>query len=393
MRVTREICHICGNLVDFNIGEDATLLREAKCSCCGASIRNSDVAQQILKYIKCEKASLKESFRELSSIEILNTCASGAIHNILKNHDRYTCSEFFDGIMPGDYFEGIINVDLTNIPFKNNTFDIVISEDVFEHIENYSKAFLEIYRVLKPGGVHIFTVPIHEAHLTESRVGKKTVYHGNPNPQNGEKGSLVITDWGNDIQKIVSQYGFDVCMEMLHRFYAPEEITNVDDDYQTYWKYRSDLEKYQKYNSIVITATKKRSEVSDDIINIAYEDNKKEIRKYNRIIREKNEIIHSLNNENERRGQHILALDEKINNAGTEIDRLNAHIEKLSHWGQSLETDNQKLGKEVNRLNSHTANLSRWGRNLDAAKQKLELENNTLKTELNNKNEIGRAHV
>jgi ubiquinone/menaquinone biosynthesis C-methylase UbiE len=44
------------------------------------------------------------------------------------------------------------------LPFADNTFDCIISFYVFEHVQNWSQAFAEIQRVLKPGGIclHIF---------------------------------------------------------------------------------------------------------------------------------------------------------------------------------------------------------------------------------------------
>lgn len=44
------------------------------------------------------------------------------------------------------------------LPFDDNTFDVVISDQVFEHVQNYNATLAEISRVTKPGGVglHIF---------------------------------------------------------------------------------------------------------------------------------------------------------------------------------------------------------------------------------------------
>jgi ubiquinone/menaquinone biosynthesis C-methylase UbiE len=53
----------------------------------------------------------------------------------------------------------LINANLTEVAFKNGTFDLVISRSVLEHIENPTKVCEEIYRVLKPGGQYIFLTP------------------------------------------------------------------------------------------------------------------------------------------------------------------------------------------------------------------------------------------
>lgn len=46
-------------------------------------------------------------------------------------------------------------------PFPNNYFDTVVSEDVIEHLFFPEKTLKEIYRVLKPRGVFIGSVPNH----------------------------------------------------------------------------------------------------------------------------------------------------------------------------------------------------------------------------------------
>ena len=45
----KDKCYICGSNTEFYIDDNATLLREAKCTQCGASMRNSDVAKILTK--------------------------------------------------------------------------------------------------------------------------------------------------------------------------------------------------------------------------------------------------------------------------------------------------------------------------------------------------------
>ena len=45
------------------------------------------------------------------------------------------------------------------LPFENEKFDLVFSDNVMEHLENPSKVMREVWRVLKPGGVFIFKTP------------------------------------------------------------------------------------------------------------------------------------------------------------------------------------------------------------------------------------------
>jgi len=48
-------------------------------------------------------------------------------------------------------------VDMQAMPYKHNTFDFVISDQVIEHLEEPTQAINESYRVLKPGGIAIHT--------------------------------------------------------------------------------------------------------------------------------------------------------------------------------------------------------------------------------------------
>jgi predicted SAM-dependent methyltransferase len=53
----------------------------------------------------------------------------------------------------------MFNMDLTDLTFKDNKFDLIICYHVLEHIKNDTSAMEEIYRVLKPNGTAILQVP------------------------------------------------------------------------------------------------------------------------------------------------------------------------------------------------------------------------------------------
>lgn len=50
--------------------------------------------------------------------------------------------------------------DVQEMPFPENTFDMVICNHVLEHVDDDTRAMSEILRVLKPGGVAILLVPL-----------------------------------------------------------------------------------------------------------------------------------------------------------------------------------------------------------------------------------------
>ncbi|MFZ6013061.1 MAG: class I SAM-dependent methyltransferase [Bacteroidota bacterium] len=52
-----------------------------------------------------------------------------------------------------------VKMDIHQIPFEENTFDVVLCNHVLEHVESDLKAMSEINRVLKPGGFSVLQVP------------------------------------------------------------------------------------------------------------------------------------------------------------------------------------------------------------------------------------------
>ena len=52
-----------------------------------------------------------------------------------------------------------VKADICNLPFEDNTFDVILCNHVLEHIPNDTKAMSELYRVLKSGGWGIFQIP------------------------------------------------------------------------------------------------------------------------------------------------------------------------------------------------------------------------------------------
>ncbi len=52
-----------------------------------------------------------------------------------------------------------VKADICDLPFENNSFDIIFCNHVLEHIPDDRKAMQELYRILKPGGFGIFQIP------------------------------------------------------------------------------------------------------------------------------------------------------------------------------------------------------------------------------------------
>lgn len=52
-----------------------------------------------------------------------------------------------------------VKADICELPFCENSYDLIFCNHVLEHIPNDRKAMQELYRVLKPGGVAILQIP------------------------------------------------------------------------------------------------------------------------------------------------------------------------------------------------------------------------------------------
>ena len=116
---------------------------------------------------------------------------------------------FFQTYRPGSTGKDTAAEDLERQTFASESLDIVVTQDVFEHVLDPAAAFKEVARTLKPGGVHVFTIPSYYWKPTLVRAVSQNGavrhlaepdYHGNPIDP---KGSLVVTEWGVDFCDLV----------------------------------------------------------------------------------------------------------------------------------------------------------------------------------------------
>ncbi|QNI37177.1 class I SAM-dependent methyltransferase [Edaphobacter albus] len=107
--------------------------------------------------------------------------------------------------------DGIRCEDITNLTYPDCSLDLIISSDVLEHVPALEVAFQESYRVLRPGGSHIFTIPTRpmtrkRAEIVDNQIRHLTEpeYHSDPlNPA----GILAFWDFGLDAIDMFSSSG------------------------------------------------------------------------------------------------------------------------------------------------------------------------------------------
>ncbi len=90
-----------------------------------------------------------------------NTCTSAV---------RAVFSEYHSDVAPGTTWQGIRCEDAQGLTWPDACFDPVTHTEVFEHVPDDARGFLELRRVLRPGGKMLFTVPLFDAPDTVDRV-------------------------------------------------------------------------------------------------------------------------------------------------------------------------------------------------------------------------------
>ena len=122
-------------------------------------------------------------------------------------------SEYFDDVPIGAVGpNGVRCEDISRLTYGSDSFDIVISQDVMEHVSDPLLGFAEIGRVLRPGGSHLFTTPRNVTlanSIPRARLGPNGVEHLLPAEYHGDpirkRGALVFTDFGADLATLLQR--------------------------------------------------------------------------------------------------------------------------------------------------------------------------------------------
>ncbi len=221
-------CDVCEKVqplivnIQSNKCQDVTFREQAACWECRLSTRQRFLLAYTLR--QCEEHGARIYAQEQ---------VTDMYKALVKKRPAAVGSEYLGpGIEPGSLVDGIRHEDCMALSFQSESYDIVVSSDVLEHVASLEEALAELFRILAPGGKLIFTVPFrHSAEKTIRRAGFENgalvhylepVYHGNP--VSGE-GSLVFWDIGADIFDYLHSAGFSkvqiVCADSLvHGYYG-----------------------------------------------------------------------------------------------------------------------------------------------------------------------------
>jgi SAM-dependent methyltransferase len=117
----------------------------------------------------------------------------------LKNLD-YTTTDLLSPIAD-------VKADICNLPFKDNTYDVILCNHVLEHIPDDTKAMQELYRVMKVGGMGVFQIP--------QDLNRKTTFEDNSITDKKERAEIFgqydhVRIYGRDYFDKLRSIGFKV---------------------------------------------------------------------------------------------------------------------------------------------------------------------------------------
>lgn len=126
-------------------------------------------------------------------------------------------TDYAEGAEPGEMVRGVRHEDAQRLTFADRTFTAVIDSETLEHVPDLSQALREIERVLRSGGLHIFTVPMKPGtERTESRIERDSsgAWTDSILPRlhhpGGSWGWEVHTEFGADFGELLQAMGWEV---------------------------------------------------------------------------------------------------------------------------------------------------------------------------------------
>lgn len=206
-------CAVCGDRGRFR-RDRRSIAASFPCPSCGAVLRYQGQARVLVsRYARHGATSLAELVREpeFRLMRIWEPGRLGPFRRYLRRLGGYQESRYWPDVEPGETRGGVRCEDLMAPTFASDSFDLVITTDVFEHVRKPYLGLAEVFRVLRPGGVHVFTVPARWPMRSQTRVRVDTsgdedaflldpAYHGN---------SLVYHDFGLDMLGRLADIGFE----------------------------------------------------------------------------------------------------------------------------------------------------------------------------------------
>ncbi len=208
-------CPICKSTFRIFAADGNPIRENVRCLRCGSTERG-----RLLWLYLTQATNL---LNHNTSIKLLHFAPEKAFYDNFShlNNIEYVPCDLF----PVKYIFGgkvkIKKIDITQIPFKDDTFDVILCNHVLEHIPDDALAMSELFRVMKPGGWGIFQVPID--YNRESTYEDFSI----TSPEGRQKafGQHDHVRWyGKDYKDRLEKLGFKVIVDDFVKKFSDEEL-------------------------------------------------------------------------------------------------------------------------------------------------------------------------
>jgi SAM-dependent methyltransferase len=174
------------------------------CGHCSSSLRVRRLAEVLLEHYAAGATSVaalveEPGFRALDVAEINSV---GTMHAYLAGLPGLRHSEYGDG-----------GEDIQALSYADASFDLVLTSETLEHVPDWRLAVAETHRVLRPGGRHVFTVPLVPTRERTEDVSGHGWHHARGTGVFrlvGPRGDMLVhTVFGRDLLDEVRTAGFE----------------------------------------------------------------------------------------------------------------------------------------------------------------------------------------
>lgn len=180
-----------------------------KCVSCQSSLRSIALADAITSALKFDGLLSDLSFdSQYEKIKVLELNLAGELTPHLQR-------------LRGHQLVCYPEADIMDLPFDDDSFDLVVHSDTLEHVSDPLAGLSECRRVVSSGGHCCMTVPIILGRLTRSREALAPSYHGEPDKNRPDY--RVFSEFGADVWKLAFEAGFSSVS--FHSFEFPAGLS------------------------------------------------------------------------------------------------------------------------------------------------------------------------
>ncbi len=152
----------------------------------------------------------------ISPKKVLHFAPEQAFYKLFRNQKNldYTTTDLYSPLAD-------VKADICNLPFEDNSYDIILCNHVLEHIPDDSKSMQELFRVLKTGGMGIFQIP--------QDLSRATTFSDDSITDEKERAKIFgqydhVRVYGRDYFDKLRSIGFEVLEEDYTSKISPELI-------------------------------------------------------------------------------------------------------------------------------------------------------------------------